>query len=78
MRTKTYTVTCNWDPEVAMWYVADTDVPGLVTEAATVEEMDCKLKRMIPEMLELNAASSPHGAVPFELIARKRELAQPV
>lgn len=72
---KTYTVSCLWDPEARVWYVADSDVPGLVTEAATVEEMESKLQRMIPELLELNVSHEPCREVPFELIVRKREVA---
>ena len=76
MHTKTYSVSCQWDPEASVWYVAESDVPGLVTEAPTLEEMEAKLMRMIPELLELNEGLERPVAVPFELIARKRELAQ--
>jgi predicted RNase H-like HicB family nuclease len=76
MHTKTYSVSCHWDPEASVWYVADSDVPGLVTEAPTLEEMEAKLIRMIPELLELNAGLARPVAVPFELVARKRELAK--
>jgi predicted RNase H-like HicB family nuclease len=75
MTTKTYTVTCLWDADARVWYVAETDVPGLATEAATVEDMERKLLSMIPELLELNDAARPPQPVPFELIARKHELA---
>jgi hypothetical protein len=34
MSTKRYTVTCHWDKEAEVWYVAETDVPGLATEAS--------------------------------------------
>jgi predicted RNase H-like HicB family nuclease len=44
MSTKRYTVTCHWDEEAEVWYVAETDVPGLATEAATVE---ANIKRRI-------------------------------
>jgi predicted RNase H-like HicB family nuclease len=76
MHTKSYTVACQWDPEATVWYVSESDVPGLVTEAPTLEEMEAKLMRMIPELLELNDGLAPHEAVPFELVARKLELAQ--
>jgi predicted RNase H-like HicB family nuclease len=75
MSTKSYTVACLWDAEAGMWYVAETDVPGLATEAATLEEMERKLLQMIPELLELNVAGQPRHRVPFELIARKHEFA---
>ena len=76
MSTKRYTVTCHWDEEAEVWYVAETDVPGLATEAATVEEMEDKLLRMVPEVLALNGAPGPSEPVLFELITRKDELAQ--
>ena len=75
MSTKSYTVACLWDAEASVWYVAETDVPGLATEAATLEEMERKLMLMIPELLELNEAGQPRQRVPFELIARKHEFA---
>jgi predicted RNase H-like HicB family nuclease len=75
MSTKSYTVACFWDDEAHVWYVAETDVPGLATEAATLEEMERKLLQMIPELLQLNDADHPRQRVPFELIARKQEFA---
>jgi hypothetical protein len=48
MSTKRYTVTCHWDEEAEVWYVSETDVPGVATEAATVEKMENKLLRMVP------------------------------
>ncbi|HWM71183.1 MAG TPA: DUF1902 domain-containing protein [Steroidobacteraceae bacterium] len=75
MSTKSYTVACLWDDEAQVWYVAETDVPGLATEAATLEELERKLMQMIPELLELNDADQPRQRVPFELIARKQEFA---
>lgn len=73
---RTYTVSCEWDADAAVWYVADSDVPGLATEAPTLDLLEAKLQRMVPELLELNAGLQPHQAVPFELITRKHELAK--
>jgi hypothetical protein len=75
MGTKSHTVACHWDAEAQVWYVAETDVPGLATEAATLEQMEWKLLRMVPELVELNESRGRPGDVPFELIARKHELA---
>jgi predicted RNase H-like HicB family nuclease len=75
MKVKTYTVACLWDADSSMWYVDETDVPGLATEAVTLEEMERKLLQMIPELLELNDELEPRQQVPFELIARKHEVA---
>ena len=73
---RTYTVSCEWDAEAHVWYVAESDVPGLATEAPTLEGMEAKLHRMIPELLELIAELPPHQAIPFELITHKHELAR--
>ena len=70
MDAHTYTVTCHWDQKAHAWYVAESDVPGLATEAATVEEMERQLLTLIPELLELNEPGFVAPA-PFELVARK-------
>lgn len=74
MDAQGYAVTVLWDAEARVWYVADTDVPGLATEADTLEQMERKLAVMIPELLALNEPSYLPHPVPFELIARKQEL----
>jgi len=45
--------------EARVWVVESEDVPGLVTEAATRDELKTKLLILIPELLELNAALLP-------------------
>jgi predicted RNase H-like HicB family nuclease len=37
-----------------VWVAESKDVKGLVTEAASFEELREKLKRLIPELLEAN------------------------
>lgn len=75
MPIHTYIVKCQWDAEAGVWYVVDSDVPGLATEAETVEAMGRKLQGMIPELLALNRPTEPHERVPFELITHKQEVA---
>ncbi len=47
-----------WDAEAKVWVATSDDVPGLVTEAETMELLASKLKLMIPELLELNGLIS--------------------
>lgn len=47
-----YQVTAFWDAEAAVWVATSEDVPGLATEADTVEALIDKLRIMIPELLE--------------------------
>ena len=48
-------VFAEWDSEARVWVAESEDVPGLVAEAPTPEELEEKLKTLIPELLELNA-----------------------
>ena len=51
------------------------DVPGLVTEEATMEGLIEKLKVIIPELLEANGVQIDQE-VPFEIMTRRFEIAQ--
>lgn len=63
-------VRAEWDEEASVWMATSDDVPGLATEADTLEALSIKLDSMIPELLEANGY--PDGQeVPFELLARK-------
>lgn len=60
-----------WDSEAEVWYVAETDVPGLATEAPSIDALAAKLRVMVPEMLEANGVTVPdRGRVPFELLTK--------
>lgn len=68
---KQFFVQALWDDEAKVWFVADTDVPGLATEAPTIDALAEKLKVMIPEMLELNGVVAPdHASIPFDLLTK--------
>jgi hypothetical protein len=68
-----YSVKCARDAKARVWYVSDTNVPGLATECATVEAMTRKLRVLIPELLSLNVGAAA-VEVPVELLWRKQEL----
>lgn len=48
-------VNARWDDEAGVWVAQSDQVPGLVTEAETLEHLATKLEGLIPELLELNA-----------------------
>lgn len=52
-----------YDEEAGVWVATSEDVPGLVAEAETVEELMAECARLIPELLRANAASPPAGAL---------------
>jgi predicted RNase H-like HicB family nuclease len=74
---KVHLVTAKWDDEAKVWVAMSDDVPGLVTEAATLELLNEKLKVMVPEFLEENGLACDADNC-FELIARRFNTLKPV
>jgi hypothetical protein len=68
-------VRADWDPEAKVWIADSEDVPGLATEATTVEGLMSRLEVMIPELLELNGWPD-QDEVPFEILIRRFETAR--
>jgi predicted RNase H-like HicB family nuclease len=64
-----YTVQAWWDPEASVWVAESEDVPGLVTEAETLDALHSKLLVLVPELLEANEVVLPpnDGELPFSL-----------
>jgi predicted RNase H-like HicB family nuclease len=54
MNQNLYKIEAFWDSEAQVWVAESKDVPGLATEADTIESLTEKLKQMIPELLQLN------------------------
>lgn len=73
--TKVLFIRAEWDDEGGVWVATSDDVPGLATEADTLEALSAKLYVMVPELLDANGY--PDGnEVPYELMARKFFVAQ--
>lgn len=66
-----YTVNAVWDPEASVWVATGEDVPGLVAEASSIEELSEKLKILIPELLELNEHLPDRKTLQILLTARR-------
>jgi predicted RNase H-like HicB family nuclease len=73
---KPFFIRAEWDEEARVWVATSEDVPGLATEAETVEDLVEKLRGMIPELLEANGISLDQE-VPFEVLSRRFESALP-
>jgi predicted RNase H-like HicB family nuclease len=54
MKANSYHLQAIWDAEANVWVVISSDVPGLATEAETIEDLTARLRIMIPELLEAN------------------------
>ncbi len=64
-----------WDPDAKVWTAESDDVPGLVTEAETVEALTEKLRIIIPELLEANGITpqTDDDELPFDVIAHRHD-----
>jgi len=70
-----YSVNAFWDPEVKVWVATSEDVPGLVTEAPTMEMLTEKLRIMIPELVMFNHCLPRDAAnsISFQLTSHREE-----
>ncbi len=78
MEQLTYQVDAFWDEDAAVWVATSDNVPGLATEAETIEALSQKLRAMIPDLLFANRMISDdyEGAITFQLISHRQELIQ--
>jgi predicted RNase H-like HicB family nuclease len=76
MDQHTYQIDALWDPDTGVWVATSDEVPGLATEADSLEELTRKLRVMAPELLEANKVSPSDTAseISFEVTGRRREL----
>ncbi|WP_174279120.1 DUF1902 domain-containing protein [Sphingomonas bacterium] len=49
-----WNIRANYDPESRTWYTLDGDIPGLLADAATIEELALKAGGMLPDLLEIH------------------------
>lgn len=76
MSAAAYHIFADWDPEAGVWVATSDDVPGLATEAETIEALTEKLRVIVPELLEANhlLAGDRPQEVAFELTGHRQEL----
>jgi hypothetical protein len=62
-----------WDGEARVWVATSDDVPGLATEAVSLDALMPKLKVMIPELLDANGY--PDGdEIPFRVLGEINDI----
>jgi predicted RNase H-like HicB family nuclease len=66
--SRVLSVRAKWDPEAGVWVALSDDVPGLVAEATSLDELFSELQELIPVLLELNGVKDGKSA-PFQLVA---------
>lgn len=51
-----YIVDVEWDEEARVWVATSADIPGLATEAASLDSLLERVRAVTPELLADNAA----------------------
>jgi hypothetical protein len=76
---KVYKVEAFWDKEAEVWTATSSEVPGLATEADTLDSLTQKLRLMVPELIQLNQPTSfdlSHLISSIEIIGHRQELVE--
>jgi len=60
----TYQVDAFWDTNATVWVATSDNVPGLATQAETIEALSQKLRTMIPDLLFANKAVLKQAGLP--------------
>ena len=55
MGTEKFYVEAEWDEEAKIWYVADTNIPGLSTEGETLELLTERVEQVASELISANS-----------------------
>ncbi len=67
-RRDTRHVTVRWDAEARVWWAESDDIPGLVTEAATFDELVERCGAVIGELLAANGRASGGVLVEYQAL----------
>lgn len=62
-------VKATWDPEANVFVAESDDVPGLVTEAESIEALRAKLPGIIQDLLDTGDDGEQEIEVPIEIVA---------
>jgi predicted RNase H-like HicB family nuclease len=71
MTRDVYEVQAHWDDEARRWWAESTDIPGLVTEAATFDGLVERVMAVAPDVLAVNTGLSPDADVPIHVAGER-------
>ena len=64
-------IRAQWDEDAAVWVATSEDLPGLVTEADTLEVLRDKVLVMVPERLDANDLISDLPELTIHILAEQ-------
>ena len=54
MKEPAYTINCFYDDEAGEWVAVSEDIPGLVLEAVSYDDLAARIRKALPELFALN------------------------
>lgn len=66
-----YVVNLTWDSEACVWIAESNDIPGLILESGSFDALLERVRYAIPELLELNNATSKAPILTF--VSKRQE-----
>jgi len=73
----TLEVRAHWDDEAKVWWAESDDVPGLVAEAATFDQLVENVREVTPDLLELNGVKVEGAEISVRCIAERTASVRP-
>lgn len=73
-RHQSIVVRATRDAEAGVWVATSDDVPGLVAEADTFDELRDTVLTRISELIELNGSTSSLPEIPVHILAEQFDL----
>jgi predicted RNase H-like HicB family nuclease len=61
-----YTIVLLWDDEASVWIAESQDIPGLILESESFDTLVERVKRAVPDLLELNGTVHPQIKLHFK------------
>ena len=58
-----YLVTAQWDEVARVWVATSQDIPGLVTEASTLDDLLARVTAVAPELLADNGVADAMAGI---------------
>ena len=71
MTSRLILVRALWDEEAKVWVASSEDVPGLITEADTLEALRDKVLALITELMADNGIASDLAEIPVHIMAEQ-------
>jgi len=61
-----YIITLFWDDEASVWIAESQDIPGLILESSSFDELVKRVKAAVPELLEISGMNHTQVKLHFK------------